>query len=48
MLHYETLQPFGVTFQAVMRTHVLLNKTKKHQTSHKGVQNNEMLDEMTT
>ena len=28
MLHYETLQPFGVTFQAVMRTHVLLNKTK--------------------
>ena len=28
VLHYEALQQIGVTFQAVMRTYVLLNKTK--------------------
>ena len=48
MLHYETLQPFGVTFQAVMRTYVLLNKTKNIKLRTKRRKNNEMQDEMTT
>ena len=41
MLHYTTLQPFGVTFQAVMGTYVLLNKTKNIKL-HRKRQNNEM------
>ena len=47
MLHYETLQQFGVTFQAVVM-HRMCYQTKPKNFAQKEVQNNEMLDEMTT